>query len=127
MECGSGRDSRRSADSNSLPTKLNARLGPGARILDRNDSPEVLVDGLLNRLFRNVAYDLFLHLPTLEHEQSGDAAHAIAHRSRAVIVDVHLADLHSALVILSQLFDDGSDGAAGSAPRGPEIHQHWSL
>src|ERR1700676_224794 len=87
----------------------------------------MLVDGLLNGLFRNVAYDLFLHLPTLEHEQSRDTAHSIPHGSSAIVIHVHLADLHSALVVLGQLFDDGSDSTARSAPRSPEVHQHRSL
>src|ERR1700686_4620333 len=87
----------------------------------------MLVNCLLNGFFRNVAYDLFLHLPTLEHEQSRDTAHAITQGSSAVVVHVHLADFHSALVVLGQLFNNGSDGPARSAPSGPEVHQHWSL
>src|SRR5271165_4318157 len=87
----------------------------------------MLVNGLLNRLFWDVADDLFLHLSTFKHEQGRDAAHSIPRGSSAVVVDVHLADLHSALVVLGQLFHDRSDGAARSAPNRPEVHQDRSL
>ncbi len=43
---------------------------PGASILPtpKTNAYHVLVDRLLNRLFRHVADDLFLHLPALEHQ-----------------------------------------------------------
>src|SRR5271156_1710090 len=87
----------------------------------------MLVDSLLNRLFRNVTHDLFLHLPALEHQQGRDAAHAITHGRSAVVVDVHLADFHSALIVLGQLFNDRSDRAARTAPTRPEVYQDGSL
>src|SRR5580692_78705 len=129
---GYGRNSRRSADSNSLPTaKLNARPQAVARILsrndNRNDSAQVLVDGFLNRLFRNVADDLFLYLPALEYEQRRNSADPITHWSSAVVVDIHLADLHSALIVLGQLLHNGSNRPAGPAPNCPEVDQHRSL
>src|ERR1700733_11562803 len=88
---------------------------------------QMLVDSLLNGFLRNVTHDLLLHLPTLEYEQRRDAAHAITHGRGAVVVDVHFADLDSALIILRQLLHNRSNGAARSAPRGPEVHQDWSL
>src|SRR5579863_9672752 len=87
----------------------------------------MLVNGLLNRFLRNISDDLFLHFSTLEHQQGGDAAHAITHGRSAVVVNIHFADLEFALVVLGQLLNDRSDCLARPAPNSPEVDQDWSL
>ena len=51
-------------------------------------------------------------------------ANPVAHGSGAIRVNVHFADLHFALIILREFFDDGSDGAARTAPGCPKIHEN---
>src|SRR5437879_2917934 len=86
--------------------------------------PNMLVESLGDGFFGTVAYELLDHLASLEHKQRGDAGDFVAHGSGAVGVDVHFADGDFALIVLGELLDDGSDGAAGAAPGCPEVYQY---
>src|ERR1043166_746235 len=66
-------------------------------------------------------------LAVLEEEQRRNRAHVEAHRSPLIGVHVHLGHLDPAGVRRRELFQDRRDGAARTAPFGPEIHQHESL
>src|SRR6478672_9815092 len=87
----------------------------------------MLVQRFLDLLFGHVADDLLFHLAALEHEQRRDAAHTVPHRSGVVAVHVHFADLDLTGVLASQLFHNGSNGAARTAPSRPKVHQYWCL
>src|SRR5277367_5518255 len=89
---------------------------------------QILIQQSRQFFFAGVAaHVLFAHLAIFEDEQSGNAAHAITWRSDAVAVHIHLVDLGLAYEIIGQVFDHWSDGPAGSAPHGPEIHQHGNI
>src|SRR5258708_469220 len=80
----------------------------------------MLVQRLGDGILGLVADELLDHLASLEHQQGWNAGDFIAHRSRTVGVDIHLADLNFALILGGQFFDDGRDSAAGAAPGCPE-------
>src|SRR5688500_7475291 len=61
-------------------------------------------------------------LAVLEEQQRGDRADVEAHRGLLVLIHVHLGHSHPALVAGGELLQDRRDGAAGTAPFGPEIH-----
>src|SRR5688572_33360144 len=72
----------------------------------------------------NGADDGVYELAILENDERRDTANVEpARRHVGVLVDVHLADGRAAGVLRGQLFDDGRDASAGSAPFGPEIDQ----
>ena len=62
------------------------------------------------------------NLSAFENQECGDARNFVAHRRRAVGVDVHLADLNFALILSGQLFDDWGNRAARAAPCCPKVH-----
>src|SRR5579862_2235996 len=75
-------------------------MNPGlSRNLFRAPSADVLFQPLLDLILRHVADYLFLHLAALEQQQRGNAANAIAHRSRVITVDVHFANLDLARIL----------------------------
>src|SRR6185436_9996972 len=80
---------------------------------------------LLDLFLGHVAHDLFLYLATFEYQEGRDTPDAVAHRCGAVTVNVHLADLYLALVLIGKLIHDRGNRAAWAAPGCPEIHQHW--
>jgi Trk K+ transport system NAD-binding subunit len=70
------------------------------------------------------ADDLVLHFAVFEKQQERDAADAVFHRQVAGLVDIHLAHLGLAFDVGGELVDDRADHLAGSAPLGPEVHEH---
>src|ERR1700677_5188166 len=89
-------------------------------------SPNVLINGLRERIFRTISHELLNHLSTLKDQQRWDPGDLITHRSRAVGIDVHFSDLEFALVVLRQLIHDRSQRAARAAPGRPKVYQHRS-
>src|SRR5262245_14283070 len=64
------------------------------------------------------------HFAALENQQRRNAADVIPHRSPAIFVDVQLADLHLAVILVSYRVDRRTHHPARTAPFRPKIHQH---
>src|SRR5260370_12388596 len=88
---------------------------------------DVLVQGLSDGFLGLVANQLLNHLASLEDQQGRDAGDPVAHWGGAVRVDVHLANLDFALIVLRQFLDDGSDGAAVATPGRPKVYEYGLL
>src|SRR5690606_41444002 len=69
------------------------------------------------------ALPIFDQLATLEDQQGGDAADTVLGRDLGVGVDVELDDLQLAVELVSDGLHVRSEGTAGAAPRGPEVHE----
>src|SRR5690606_8734636 len=78
---------------------------------------------LVRRLRLGADHDLD-GLRVLEQDHRRDAHHTELLVDGHVVVDVELADLDLALVLLGQLLDDGADHAARPAPGRPEVDEH---
>src|SRR5579859_5409462 len=85
------------------------------------DLADVLVQGFFDYLAGHVAYDLLLHLATLENKQSRDTAYSVTLRSDRAGVHVHFADLHFARISGGHLVPNGRQCFAGTAPGSPEV------
>src|SRR5271169_3773455 len=110
------------------PVFRNSLSSPGSSMmLGWRSAGNVLIERLLDRLFRNVADDLLLHLAVLEDQQGGNAADAVALRRSHVLVHIHLAYLDLAAVRGGDFVHDGRQRLTRTAPSGPEIHHHRLL
>src|SRR5579871_4932 len=86
--------------------------------------PDLLVEGLRDKLLWLVANNLLDHLAAFENQQRRNTGYAITHRGGAVRVHIHLADLYLALIIIGQFLDDRRNRAARAAPCRPEVHEN---
>jgi hypothetical protein len=71
--------------------------------------------------------DLVHQLAVLEHEHRRDAHDPVAAGDLAILIHVHLADPQAPLIFAGHLLEDRGRQAAGTAPGGPEIHQHGEI
>jgi hypothetical protein len=67
------------------------------------------------------------HAAIAEQLHRGNAADLELLRQVLVLVGVHLDDLDLAIGLSGHLFQHGSQRTAGTAPGGPEIHEHGQL
>lgn len=67
------------------------------------------------------------HIAVIEDHQGRDAADAILGGSVRIRIDVHLADLQLAVVLISQLCEDRRNHLARATPFGPEVYQYGSF
>src|SRR4030095_2260543 len=75
-----------------------------------------------------VTADDRVHVLAVHEEQdAGDRPHVEPDGGPLVGIGVQLGDLHLAGQLIRQLVDGRSDGDAGSAPGGPEVHQGEAL
>src|SRR5205085_3308336 len=88
---------------------------------------EGLLEQIDDHVLRNRADHLTDRDPVFEEEQRRNGAHLVLGRGGGVGVDVDLGELDLALVLVGELLDDGADGSARGAPRGPEVDQGWGL
>src|SRR5258708_23770709 len=70
------------------------------------------------------ADNLFGHLAVLEQEKRGNGAYAVFGGEGLMLIDVHLADVHAAGILVGEFVEDGGDHFAGTAPFRPEINEH---
>jgi hypothetical protein len=82
------------------------------------------VERLLEARLRLDADEAFDDFAVLEDHQRGDAADAVVLGGAGCFVDIELADFDRTVVLAGELFDDGGDLAAWTAPRRPEIDEH---
>ena len=122
------------------PRELVVKLSPGGEVPGKNEqrhSPQVragLERPCLGPQLIQFGFEILLALQSdysvhdlavLEEEQGGDGVDAILDREILVVVDVHLADLHLAVVLSGEFVKDWGDHFAGATPFGPEIDQDW--
>jgi hypothetical protein len=88
---------------------------------------DVRIQHFLELTLGHGADALFHHLPAFEDEQRGNAHDAVAHRGAAVGIDVQLADLDLANVIVGDGIDRRRHLPARTAPFGPEVHQDGDI
>ena len=65
--------------------------------------------------------------PPLKIRTVGNALDVPRHGNLPVVIDVHLADLGPAGILLGKRIDRGRERLAGLAPLGPEIHQYRNV
>src|SRR5438876_4872777 len=66
--------------------------------------------------------DAVLLRPVLEEDELRDRLDAEAPREPGMLIHVDLGDRHLIAELTGELVEQGSDGAAGAAPRRPEVH-----
>jgi hypothetical protein len=76
-----------------------------------------------DHVLRHGAHDRVDDLAPFENEQRGDGADAILHGDAGVVIDIDLGDRGLAIILVGEFIDQGGDGAARTAPRGPEVDE----
>src|SRR6266540_2487542 len=85
---------------------------------------ERLLDQRLKLGLGNGPHNLVHDLAILEEDDGRDTTNPEFARDAGVLVDIHLADLDLAVVIVGNRVNHRGNGLAGGAPCGPEVNQH---
>ena len=88
---------------------------------------KMLLDPLTKLRLRQGAGQFGHHLTVHEELQVGNAAHLIAGGDVGVGLGVHLDQFPAPVRLAGELFNDGTEEAAGTTPCGPKIHQYRNM
>lgn len=80
------------------------------------------IDFCLDGIFRSCPYEFVVHLAAgLDEYDERDISYREFHGEVVVLVDIAFADDYLAFILFGELFDDGGQRAARTAPFCPEV------